>query len=178
MKTALSKIPGLVVTSLVAVLTTVALSSNEARPSENSMPSPAGTTASVKPSSSHPAVPAGPLVIETTLRTTSVGMSGFFVVTQRAKKLGCTSGTFEDRLTGSEIVRTFTCKADERSGTFAIRFDPWMHYSSPGAATRPWALDSGSGDFADLDGTGDVHDPITGLAETFIGQINWAPDQG
>ncbi len=99
MKVALSKIPGLLVTSLVAVLGIVALSSNEARPSETSMPSVAGAAASVKPSLVHTAVHDGPLVIETTLRNTSVGTSGSFDVTQRAKMLGCTSGTFEDRLT-------------------------------------------------------------------------------
>ena len=178
MKVALSKIPGLLVTSLVAVLGIVALSSNEARPSETSMPSVAGAAASVKPSLVHTAVHDGPLVIETTLRNTSVGTSGSFDVTQRAKMLGCTSGTFEDRLTEPEIVRTFTCETGERSGTFTFRFEPWMHYSAPGAATRSWAFDSGSGDFAELYGAGDVYDPITGLAETFIGEVIHTSGQG
>ena len=162
--------PFVVLGMLMAALFTFLLAASPSPPLEAMTTADVEVVEALKPSATHPSIAGGPLVIETTLMTERGRTFGDFEVVQGDAELGCDSGTFQDRIIEPDIFRTFTCVVGERSGSFTIGFLPWMHYSAPGMATRSWQIDRGTDEFADLHGAGDVHDPITGGAETFIGK--------
>ncbi len=129
--------------------------------------------------------PAGPVIIEGTLDTSSVPFIGTFEVLEGVNLLGCSSGTFVDLPAGlfpptrGRIAKVFTCE-DGGTGTFTANFQPLPTVPGPGDRNGHWNITDSTGDFVGLHGHGDfsaVFDgfPPTSIDETLSGVVHYAP---
>jgi len=119
----------------------------------------------------------GPVTIETDIDP-GTGI-GTFVVTDGDEILGCISGTLvstvlSDFGTGVTGTKELVCDSDDGS-TLTMSFTVDEATTGPGDRNGTWSIETGTGDFAELSGSGTVSavfsDDFSKLAETHIGEI-------